>query len=70
MQLGPGELSSEEIMAVLISVAKYRLAGSHISSRMALFKHKMVLLLREQQRYASRTMPSLCACQSPGRQDD
>lgn len=46
MQLGPGELSSEEIMAVLISVAKYQLAGSHISSHMALFKHKMFLLLR------------------------
>lgn len=33
-------------MAVLISVAKYQLAGSHISSHMALFKHKMFLLLR------------------------
>lgn len=70
MQLGPGELSSEKIMAGLISVAKCRLAGSHISSHMALFKHKVLLLLREQQRYASRTMPSLCAYQSPGLQDD
>lgn len=46
MQLGQGEPFSEEIMVVLISVAKYRLAGSHISSHMALFKHKMPLLLR------------------------
>lgn len=46
MQVRQGELSLEEIMAVLISVAKYRLAGSHISSHMALFKHKMLLLLR------------------------